>query len=243
MAPFANQLVGRAEQLDSLDAVLAELDGGRCAGVELVGEPGIGKTRLLAELADRAEDRGHLVLSGSASELERDLPFWVFVDALDEYVQGLEPRRLEALDDDVRTELGYVFPSLARFAAARGAAFQHERYRSHRAVCELLERLTAAKPLVLVLDDIHWADPASVELLGALLRRPPDAAVLIALAVRPRQAPERLAAALERTCTRRAAAIRSISSSSSDPSPRDAALRLPNRHLRVWTCRPRLPRQ
>jgi DNA-binding CsgD family transcriptional regulator len=198
MAPFANQLVGRAEQLDSLDAVLAELDGGRCAGVELVGEPGIGKTRLLAELADRAEDRGHLVLSGSASELERDLPFWVFVDALDEYVQGLEPRRLEALDDDVRTELGYVFPSLARFAAARGAAFQHERYRSHRAVCELLERLTAAKPLVLVLDDIHWADPASVELLGALLRRPPDAAVLIALAVRPRQAPERLAAALER---------------------------------------------
>ncbi len=198
MALFADQLVGRAEQLDSLDSALAELDRGRWAAVELVGEPGIGKTRLLAELAGRAEDRGHLVLSGSASELERDLPFWVFVDALDEYVQGLEPRRLEALDDDVRTELAYVFPSLSRFAAALGAAFQHERYRSHRAVCELLERLTATRPLVLVLDDFHWADSASVELLGALLRRPPAAAVLIALAVRPRQAPERLSAALER---------------------------------------------
>ena len=63
---------------------------------------------------------------------------------------------------------------------------------------ELLERLTASKPLVLVLDDIHWADSASVELLAALLRRPPDAAVLIALAVRPRQMPERLSSALER---------------------------------------------
>ena len=51
---------------------------------------------------------------------------------------------------------------------------------------------------MLVLDDIHWADPASVELLGSLLRSPPDAAVLIVVAIRPRQAPERLSAALER---------------------------------------------
>jgi len=198
MALFTERLVGRAEELDSLDSVLADLDRGRWAAVEVVGEPGIGKTRLLTELASRADDRGHLVLWGSASELERDLPFWVFVDALDEYVQGLSPWRLEALDDDVRTELAYVFPSLSGFAAARGAAFQHERYRGHRAVRELLERLTSTSPLVLVLDDLHWADSASVELVGALLRRPPAAAVLIALAVRPRQAPQRLSAALER---------------------------------------------
>src|SRR5262249_20121574 len=54
------------------------------------------------------------------------------------------------------------------------------------------------QPVVLVLDDVHWADPASVELLGALLHRPPAAHVLIALAVRPRQMGERLSAALER---------------------------------------------
>ena len=198
MVLFADQIVGRAEQLGFLDAALTELDRRRRAAVVLVGEPGIGKTRLLAELAGHAENGGHLVLSGSASELERDLPFWVFVDALDEYVQGLEPRRLEALDDDVRTELAHVFPCLSSFAGARGPAFQHERYRAHRAVRELLERLASTQPLVLVLDDLHWADPASVELLGALLRRPPAAAVLIALAVRPGQAPARLAAALRR---------------------------------------------
>jgi DNA-binding NarL/FixJ family response regulator/tetratricopeptide (TPR) repeat protein len=198
MVLLAGHVVGRTEELGSLDRALSELDRGRSAALELEGEPGIGKTRLLVELADRAEARGHLVLSGSASELEQDLPFWVFVDALDEYVQGIEPRRLEALDDDVRIELAHLFPSLSRFEAASGAALQHERYRTHRAVRELLERLTASRPLVLVLDDLHWADPGSVELLGALLRRPPNAAVLMGLALRPRQAPERLAAALER---------------------------------------------
>ena len=62
----------------------------------------------------------------------------------------------------------------------------------------LLETLAQAQPVVLVLDDVHWADPASVELLGALLHRPPAAQVLVALAVRPRQTGERLGVAVER---------------------------------------------
>src|SRR5438093_1582424 len=198
MPLLAEHLVGRADELGSLDQVLAELDRGHSGAIELVGEPGIGKTRLLAELAVRAEKQGQLVLTGSASELERDLPFSVFVDALDEFVRGLEQSRLAALDDDVRTELAHVFPALTALATEREVALQHERYRSHRAVRELLEQLASRQPLVLVLDDLHWADSASVELLGALLRRPPAAAVLLALAVRPRQVPERLSAALER---------------------------------------------
>jgi predicted ATPase len=60
----------------------------------------------------------------------------------------------------------------------------------------LLEHLAQTRPLVLVLDDFHWADPASVELLGALVRRPPAAAVLTAAALRPHQTPERLAPAI-----------------------------------------------
>jgi len=198
MGVAAAPLVGRAEELALLDDALADLTRGEWKAVELVGEPGIGKTRLLEELTTRADRRGALVLSGSASELERDLPFWMFVNALDDYVRSLDPRLLELLDDEVRTELAQVFPALTGLATDKPAAGVHERYRTHRAVRELLERLTATGPLVLVLDDVHWADPASVELLGALLRRPPDAAVLIAVAVRPHQAPRRLAAALER---------------------------------------------
>jgi predicted ATPase len=193
-----DHLVGRAEELSSLDRVLAELDQGGSDAILLVGEPGIGKTRLLAELAARADARGHLVLTGSASELEGDLPFSVFVDSLDEYVRGLGPNRFAVLEDDVRTELAHVFPSLTTLASGRQVALQHERYRSHRAVRSLLEQLGSTQPLVLVLDDLHWADSASIELLGALLRRPPAAPVLLALAMRPRHVPERLSTALER---------------------------------------------
>ncbi len=194
---LAEQLVGCAEELGELDHALSELDEGRSLALELVGEPGIGKSRFLAELSARAGARGHLVLSGTASELERELPYWVFVDALDEFLQSLEPDRRDALGDDARSALAHVFPSFARFASSDDGGLRHERYRSHRAVRELLERLTATKPLVLALDDGHWADPASVDLLGSLLRRPPDAAVLIAIAVRPRQTPGRLSAAIE----------------------------------------------
>jgi ATP/maltotriose-dependent transcriptional regulator MalT len=205
---LANHLVGRAEELGSLDRALSELERGTVAAIELMGEPGIGKTRLLGELAARAEQRGHLVLSGSGAELEQDLPFSVFVDALDEYVEGLEPKWLAALDDDVQAELAHVFPSLSALASGHHVAPQHERYRCHRAVRELLARLAARKPLVLVLDDLHWADPASVELLGALLRRPPSTAVLIALGRRPGKGPGRLSNALERA--QRAAALTRI---------------------------------
>jgi DNA-binding NarL/FixJ family response regulator len=192
MPPPTDRLVGRAAELESLDRALTELARRRPGILEVAGEPGIGKTRLLAALEARADSRDWLVLAGSASELERELPFWVFVDALDEYVYGLEPHRLGALDADTRNELAHVLPSL-RADASRAA----ERYRTHRAMRELLETLAREKPLVLILDDIHWADAGSVELLGSLLRRPPDA-VLIAMAARPRQLPERLQGPLER---------------------------------------------
>jgi ATP/maltotriose-dependent transcriptional regulator MalT len=196
--PLTAHFVGRAHELGAIEPILGDLDRGCPGAIEVAGEPGIGKTRLLRELAARAGTRGHLVLSGAASEFERDLPFSVFVDALDEYVAGLEPNRLAALDAAVQAELAHVFPSLSALAGGQQVSPQHERYRSHRAVRALLEHLAQTLPLVLVLDDFHWADSASVELLGALLRRPPAAAVLVAVALRPRQTPERLAMTLER---------------------------------------------
>jgi predicted ATPase len=188
---MAEPLVGRGAELAALDEALGEARRGFVA-LELLGEPGMGKTRLLDELEQRADAQGRLVLAGSASELERDLPFGVFVDALDEYLYGIEPRRLANLDDATRAELAHIFPSLD------GGARDEARYRLHRAARALLEELARPKPLVLILDDLHWADSGSLELLGSLLRRPPAAPVLLALAVRPRQVPERLVAALER---------------------------------------------
>jgi predicted ATPase len=72
-----NTLIGRSEEVLAIDRTLSGLGRGGSAAIEVVGEPGIGKTRLLAELVTRADALGYLVLSGSASELDADLPFWV----------------------------------------------------------------------------------------------------------------------------------------------------------------------
>ena len=198
MAQLAERFVGRAEELESLAGLVARLGTGGASAIGFVGEPGIGKSRLLGELAVLAGAHRYVVLTGAASEVERDVPFGVFVDALDEFVRGLDPGRLEQLDEDVRHELGTVLPSLAAFGNGHVETLQHERYRAHRATRALLETLAATTPLVLVLDDVHWADSASVELLGALLHRMPSANVLIAMAGRQRQLPERLAASFAR---------------------------------------------
>jgi AAA ATPase-like protein len=126
---LANPLVARAEELGLVEHALDDLGRYRSAAVALGGEPGIGKTRLLHELAARAEVRGQLVLSGTASELGRDLPFSVFVDAVDEYLQSLVPRWFAHLDADVQAELAHVFPSLSTLGGGGRVGLQHERYR------------------------------------------------------------------------------------------------------------------
>jgi ATP/maltotriose-dependent transcriptional regulator MalT len=194
----ASPFVGRSAELGLLDEALSQISDGRPAAVEVIGPAGIGKSRLLAELSARADTAGHIVLTGGGAEFEQDLPFWVFVDALDEYAAGVDPRRLERLSPVVRGELAQVLPSMAEAGVSASQASLHERYRTHRAMRELLEQLAATKPLVLILDDVHWADPASTDLLVALLHRPPAAGVLIAIAARPRQLPQRLATALDR---------------------------------------------
>lgn len=175
-----------------LDAV-----GGESArALAVAGEPGIGKTRLLCDLGALAKRRGQLVLSGRATEFERDLPFGVFVDALEEHLRALEPQKVQRLGTQLGAELAQVFPALSGLAPAPAPLLADERYRTHRAVRELLDRLSAARPMVLVLDDLQWADHASVELLSALLRRPPNTAVLLAVSLRPHQTDARLARVL-----------------------------------------------
>jgi ATP/maltotriose-dependent transcriptional regulator MalT len=198
MFELAHHFVGRGSELARLDEALDLLDDGRACAIEIVGAAGIGKTRLLAELAAHADARDHMVLTGAGADLDRDLPFRVFVDALDEYLTRAEPRRLTNLDEEVRAELAHVFPSLSDLGRGAAEGLQNERYRTNRAVRELLGRLAATKPLVLILDDFHWADAASIDLMAALLHRPPAAAVLIVLAARSNLGPPRLLTAIQR---------------------------------------------
>ncbi|MFF3501658.1 AAA family ATPase [Streptomyces sp. NPDC003247] len=170
----ATPLVGRGAELERWNQVLDRgLDGaGGPAVVDIAGAAGIGKSRLLAEFCRRAERRGMRVLRGRAAEYEQHLPYRPFSDALADHG-----------------------PELADPAAGQGR--RGDRFGLHRSVARLLGRV-AASGLVVALDDLHWADPASLELLDHLVRHPPHAPVVIVVARRDRQTSASLAAALTR---------------------------------------------
>ncbi|HEU0318165.1 MAG TPA: ATP-binding protein, partial [Solirubrobacteraceae bacterium] len=183
--------------MQTLAELLAGLDGD-AGGVtlQLAGEPGIGKSSLLGELADRARARGHTVLAGRAAEFEAELPFGVVCDAMDDWLFGLDGDRLETLAGGLARELAVVFPAFEPLAASHGPELREERYRAYRAVRALLAAVAADAPLVVILDDVQWADPGSVELMRHLLAHPPRGPVLLALGFRPAQISPQLSAAL-----------------------------------------------
>ena len=188
---------GASQRSSRLDATLDALEAGRSGCVAVDGEPGIGKTHLLTELHRRAEERGYLVLGGSATEFERDLPFSVWADALDAYVASQELDLDESWTAELARELADILPSLRRRRREPPSAPSPTSGTAPIGPSRrLLELLAREQPLVVVLDDLHWSDDASIELLAALLRRGPEAPVLLALAFRRAQAPVRLAAAL-----------------------------------------------
>jgi DNA-binding CsgD family transcriptional regulator len=179
-------LLGRDEEVKLLERVLDDARDGDAGFVIISGEAGIGKTSLLEKLREVAAGSGCLTLAGRASEFDQELPFGLFTDALDAYLDSLHRQALDRLAMDRLGDLAAVFPSMH----ALGEAVEHpasvtERFRVHHAVRELLERLAAGRPLVLILDDLQWADGASLELIAYLLRHPPQAEVMVAMALRP----------------------------------------------------------
>ena len=193
-------LLGRDAEFATLTGLVDRLTDRSPGFLFIQGEPGIGKTRLLAELARLADDREMLVLGGTAAEFEAEVAFAVIVDAIDAYLESMPPITFERLPAETGADLGLIFPSLRSLAADQdGPAIAQERVRAYYAVRELLERLAATRPLLLILDDLHWADRASLELVCHLLRRPPEAPVLIVGAFRTGQADPLLATTIDRT--------------------------------------------
>ena len=179
-------LLGRDQEVKLLERVLDDARDGDAGFVMISGEAGIGKTSLLEKLREIAVGSGCLTLAGRASEFDQELPFGLFTDALDAYLDSLHRQALDRLAIDRLGDLASIFPSMH----ALGDAVEHpasvtERFRVHYAVRELLERLAAGRPLVLILDDLQWADGASLELIAYLLRHPPQAEVMVAMALRP----------------------------------------------------------
>jgi tetratricopeptide (TPR) repeat protein len=160
------ELVGREAELETIGRLIEAAARGESVVLLVRGEAGIGKTRLLDAFSDRAAERRFAVLRGRATELESDVPFAAVAEAL------------EPLDDVVLST----------------PASPAERWRLHRALRDRLDTLPGGRPFALVLDDVHWADPATLELLEHLMRRPPERPHLLVAALRPGEVAERLLA-------------------------------------------------
>ncbi|HWC25929.1 MAG TPA: AAA family ATPase, partial [Solirubrobacteraceae bacterium] len=182
--PMYEPLFGRDPELETLKRALSAVRGGAARAIGIFGEPGIGKTALLRELSASAAAAGLLVLAGRGAEHERDLAFGLAVDALDDHVSTLHARQLESLGAAREAELAAVLPAVAQHVPAAEPASGAERFRYHRSLRALLELLARERPLVLLLDDVHWADDASLELILHLIRRPPRSPHLLVFAGR-----------------------------------------------------------
>lgn len=165
-------LVGRDEQLFILEDALLSAHRGESRFIALGGEAGMGKTRLSAELAKRAERLHWDVLWGACSEAELPLPYLPLVEALGNYLSTQEIERLAGLLGPARRELAQLFPQFNEDGVAVPVGDPAQaKLRLFEAVVGLLAVPAREHGLLLVVEDVHWADSATRELLDHLARR------------------------------------------------------------------------
>jgi DNA-binding winged helix-turn-helix (wHTH) protein/tetratricopeptide (TPR) repeat protein len=170
--PAASPFVGREHALDRLRGGLDAALAGRGQLLLLVGEPGIGKTRTAEEFAAEARRRGTAVLTGRAHEGEGAPAFWPWVKLLRSFVASAEPSTLATDMGPGAAEIAELVPELReRFGdlpAPPPLDEEQARFRLFDSVTTFLQRTSERRPLVLLLDDLHWADDASLQLLRFL---------------------------------------------------------------------------
>lgn len=169
--------VGRAPELDRLSRGLEEARSGHPTTHLIAGEAGIGKTRLVDEFLERARAAGAVTLVGHCLQLgETGLPYAPFVAALRPLARTLSPERLDAVIGPGRAELAHLLPDLGerRAAGDAGESTAAAQARLFEIVYGLLRRLADDRPVVLVLEDMHWADASTRDLVRFLVRNTRD---------------------------------------------------------------------
>jgi len=177
VGPRTGEIVGREHELATLEALLDSVDGGAAAYAALVGEPGIGKSRLAAELAQRARRRAWRTVVGRCSQDEGAPPYWPWTTALG--------------------ELGLGLP------AVEAASEETARFGVWEEIAATVRRAAREEPLVLVLEDLHWADPSSLGALRVLVDALGDERLLVVSTRRSHPEPTAALADLAETAARR----------------------------------------
>ena len=186
----SRSFVGRAAELAVLEEALAAAGGGHASVVLIGGEAGVGKTRLVAQLSERARAQRATVVTGACVELTAGTaPYLAITELLRDLARALPERAWERLRAGAGPELDALMPG------ARGRddvrADNASRARLFGQVHELLLEAATTAPLVLVVEDVHWADRSTLDLTGFLARTLADAGVVLVGTYRVDEVPRR----------------------------------------------------
>lgn len=175
--------IGRQQELEILSSALNAALSGKSQLVMVAGEPGIGKTRLSQELAALAEKSGAQVLWGWCYEHAGAPPYWPWIQAVRSYATNIDPAVLRqhmgtgaAHIADILPELLDQFPDLL---PAVELDPEQTRFRLFMSIASFLSAVSQTQPLVLVLEDLHWADESSLLLLEFIAREISDNPVMV----------------------------------------------------------------
>src|SRR3954466_4927672 len=177
--------VGRENEVDRLRTALEDAFEGRGKLMMLVGEPGIGKTRTAQELGTYARVRGARVLVGRSYEGEGAPAYWPWLQMARAYIHDADPETVvtdmgPGVSDiaQVMSDLQDLIPGLAN-SASQSLEPEQARFRFFDSITTFLKNAALREPLVLFLDDLHWADGPSLRLLQFLARELSDSRLLV----------------------------------------------------------------
>jgi predicted ATPase len=183
-ATVSPSLVGREADLDALRDACAESIAGSTRAVLVGGEAGIGKTRLVGEFL-RSLPADAIVLRGQSVDFDRDAPPYApILSALRSLAQEVGAEALFDASGPAGDALALLLPELRTGASIGDVPVRGGADRLYDAVAEVLENVAAIRPVVLVIEDLHWVDPQSLGLLRFLIRVIEDARLLIVLTFR-----------------------------------------------------------
>ena len=180
-------LIGRSVEFERLRAALRGAREGRSSTIVVAGEAGVGKTRLISEFADFADRDGAVVLTGGCIVLgDGSLPYAPVVEALRGLVRRLSPDELEAIVGNGRADLARLVPDLgpAQDDGEDGLDSSWAQGRLFEMLLGVLDRLAAMAPVVFIVEDLHWSDRSTRDLVGFLIRNLRDVRVALVLTYR-----------------------------------------------------------
>jgi DNA-binding CsgD family transcriptional regulator/tetratricopeptide (TPR) repeat protein len=170
--------VGRNREVACLTAALEAAGAGRTTAVVVAGESGVGKTRLLTHFAGQAAERGATVLVGRCVELQDACPpYWPVLDAFRRLLGRLEPEHVDELVGPFRHEVAPLLPGGR--PTGELIPLRRGRARFFELVLGLAEQLAAHSTVALLIEDLHWADQSTRDLLGFLLANTIEDRILV----------------------------------------------------------------